>query len=216
MWLRGRSSQSRRNIDFVSLCKTLHLYCVIHVQPRKRHDWNMVHCNVEQWRTCADPGIVFRGSRPDVQKTVWTTFFFFSPQLILQFTEGVQWFYNRENYTFEGSRGDPPFSKGGGSTFSTWVQMLISIEIHITCDFQGGGGGPGPLSPLWIRTWHRALKHLVMFQAFVVQTSISRVTTSVKAGISEPFEQPTLCFDKDEWTSRIEYFDPWILNECVC
>ena len=28
-------------------------------------------------------------------------------QLILQFTEGVQWFYNRENYTFEGSRGGP-------------------------------------------------------------------------------------------------------------
>ena len=45
---------------------------------------------------------------------------------------------------------------------------------------------------------HRALKHLVMFQAFVMQTSISRVTTSVKAGIWEPFEQPTLCFDKDE------------------
>ena len=28
-------------------------------------------------------------------------FLFFSPQLILQFTEGIQWFYNRENYTFE-------------------------------------------------------------------------------------------------------------------
>ena len=94
--------------------------------------------------------------------------------------------------------------------------MLISIEIHITCDFPRGGGGTDPLSPLWIRTWRRALKHLVMFQAFVVQTYISRVTTSNKAGISEPFEQPTLCFDKDEWTSKIEYFDPWILNVCVC
>ena len=110
--LRDRSSQSRRNICFVSLCKTLPLYCVIHVQPRKRHDWNMVHCNVDQCR--------------------------------------------------------------------------------------------------------RALKHLVIFQAFVVHTSISRVTTSVKAGISEPFEQPTLCFDKGEWTSKWEYFDPWILNVCVC
>ena len=112
VWLRDRSSQSWRNICFVPLCKTLHLYCVIHVQPRKRHDWNMVHCNVEQWR--------------------------------------------------------------------------------------------------------RALKHLIMFQAFLVQTSISRVTTSVKTGISELFEQPTLCFDKGEWTSKIEYFDPWILNVCVC
>ena len=37
-----------------------------------------------------------------------------------------------------------------------------------------------------------------MFQAFVVQTSISRVTTSIKAGILGPFEQSTLCFDKGE------------------
>ena len=124
---------------------------------------------------------------------------FFLVQLILQFTDGVQWFYNRENYTFEGSRGGQTFSRGeGGPTFSTGVQMLISIEIHITCNFPGGGVGPDPLSPLWIRTRRRALKHLVMFQAFVVQISISRVTTSVKAGISEPFEQPTLCFDEGE------------------
>ena len=47
-----------------------------------------------------------------------------------------------------------------------------------------------------------------MFQAYVVQTSILRVTTSVNAGISEPFEQNTLCFDKGEYTSKIEYFDP--------
>ena len=46
------------------------------------------------------------GSRSDGRKTVWTTFFFFfslffySPELILQLAEGVQWFYYRENYTF--------------------------------------------------------------------------------------------------------------------
>ena len=33
-----------------------------------------------------------------------------------------------------------------------------------------------------VEQWRRALKHLVMFQAFVVQTSISRVTTSSKQG----------------------------------
>ena len=40
------------------------------------------------------------GPRPDGQKTARTTLFFlyFSPQLILQFTGGVQWFYYRENY----------------------------------------------------------------------------------------------------------------------
>ena len=61
-----------------------------------------------------------------------------APQLILQFTEGVQWFY----YTF--SRGSNFFQGGGG------VQMLISIETHITitCDFPGGSGPPiPPLDP---------------------------------------------------------------------
>ena len=53
-------------------------------------------------------------------------FVFFSLQLILQFTEGIQWFYNRENYTFEGSRGVPAFSGVGGGP-----KMLISIETHI-------------------------------------------------------------------------------------
>ena len=43
---------------------------------------------------------------------------FFSPQLILQFTEGGRWFYYRENYTLEGVQHFP-----GGSNF-----------------FQGGGG----------------------------------------------------------------------------
>ena len=43
----------------------------------------------------------------------------------------------------------PTFSRGGGGGF----QMLIyRTNITITCDFPGGGGS-GPLSPLWIRTW---------------------------------------------------------------
>ena len=36
----------------------------------------------------------------------------------------------------------------GGPTFSTGVQMLITIEIHITCDFLGGGGSGPPIPPL--------------------------------------------------------------------
>ena len=65
----------------------------------------------------------------------------FSPQLILQCTEGVQWFYYRENYSFpriqRGSnifQGRSNFLTGGGGG----VQMLISIVTHITCDFPGG------------------------------------------------------------------------------
>ena len=45
------------------------------------------------------------------------------------------------------------FFWGGG------VQILISIETYITCDFSGGGGGggggSGPPIPLWIRAWVR-------------------------------------------------------------
>ena len=58
---------------------------------------------------------------PDGQK--WTTYFFFCPQLILQFIEGVQWFYYRENYTFPRIQRGSDISRGGSNFF------------------QGGGGG---------------------------------------------------------------------------
>ena len=55
---------------------------------------------------------------------------------------------------FSKDRGGPTFLGGGGGSS---VQVLISIETHITCDFPGVGG-PDPLSPLWIRTWsHRRI-----------------------------------------------------------
>ena len=60
---------------------------------------------------------------------------------------------------FSKDRGGPTFLEGGGGSR---VQVLISIETHITCDFPGGGGGGGgvrtPYHPLWIRTWsHRRI-----------------------------------------------------------
>ena len=93
------------------------------------------------------------GSRSDSRNTALTTFFFFflhSPQFILQFTDGVQWFYYRENYTFPRIQRRSNIFQGV-QLFLGGVQMLISIETHITCDFPGGG--PDSLSPLWIRTW---------------------------------------------------------------
>ena len=39
VWLRDRSSQSRRNICFVSLCKTLLIYCVIFIFPLRVFKW---------------------------------------------------------------------------------------------------------------------------------------------------------------------------------
>ena len=65
-------------------------------------------------------------------------------------------------YIFCGSKGSKHLSGGGGggggggATFyyyylfflgggGGWgVQILISIETYITCDFSGGGGGGGP------------------------------------------------------------------------
>ena len=66
---------------------------------------------------------------------------FFSHQLILQFTEWIQWFYYR--------------GEGG-----------VSKETDITCDFPGGG--PDPLTPLWIRTWGR-LTPLFAYRIMVYQ-----------------------------------------------
>ena len=50
------------------------------------------------------------------------------------------------------------FFFGGGGGWGGGVQILISIETYITCDFSGGGGGgggSGPPIPLWIRAWVR-------------------------------------------------------------
>ena len=41
---------------------------------------------------------------------------------------------------FSKDRGDPTFSRMG-------VQVLTSIETHITCDFPGGGGSGPPITP---------------------------------------------------------------------
>ena len=63
-------------------------------------------------------------------------------------------------YIFYGSKGSKHLSGGGGggATFYYYffffggggvggVQILISIETYITCDFSGGGGGGGGGGP---------------------------------------------------------------------
>ena len=65
-------------------------------------------------------GVQARRTENSLDKVVFC-FCFFSTQLNLQFTEGVQWFYFRENYTFPRTQGVPTFSRGGGGG----VQLLI-------------------------------------------------------------------------------------------
>ena len=77
---------------------------------------------------CADPGFFVRVG----QKTVWTTFFFYLSSAYFTVYRGVQWFYCSEKSILRGG-GGPKYSGGGGG-----VQMTISIETDITCDFPGG------------------------------------------------------------------------------
>ena len=79
-------------------------------------------------------------------------FLFFSPQLILQFYRGCPMVISKKTIIFKGFRGGPTFSREGGGNFfhgGGGVQLVISIETLITCDFPGGGGGPHipPLDP---------------------------------------------------------------------
>ena len=70
-----------------------------------------------------------------------------TPQLILQFTEGVQWFYS----TFSG--GSIFFQWGGGGPSAYFYRTHITI----TCDFLGGSGPPiPPLDPHMdnVAFWH--------------------------------------------------------------
>ena len=104
--------------------------------------------------------ICMRGSRNFRQggpgqsdKKALTTFFFFflSPQLILQKSNGQ---FQRNLSFSKVQEGVQHFPGGGGGSnfFQRGSNCLFPIETHITCDFPGGGWGPDPLSPLWIRT----------------------------------------------------------------
>ena len=86
--------------------------------------------------TCADPGILVLSLFYTLQRG--------SNGLIAEKTIFM---------LYQGSRGGPLFSRGGGGQlFPGGVQMLISLETHVrTCYFPGGVSGP-PI-PLWIRTW---------------------------------------------------------------
>ena len=74
--------------------------------------------------------------------------FFFLLLVLNLFYSLQRWsngFITEKTILFKGSRGFT-FSRGGGGSS---VQVLISIETHITCDFPGGDPDPlsSPLDP---------------------------------------------------------------------
>ena len=79
------------------------------------------------------------GVQVSLTKNALTTFYFsyfFSPQLILQKSNGQ---FQRNLAFFKVPEGVVLFPEGSN--------CLFPIETHITCDFPGGGGGPDQLSP---------------------------------------------------------------------
>ena len=116
----------------------------------------------------ADPGFFVRGVQARRPENSLDNVFF-SSQLILQFTEGVLWFYYRENFTFPRIQRGPNIFQGWGcQTFSSGDQMLISLEKHITCDFPGGGGGGPPISTLDL---HIAMVGVIDICAYAMSTN---------------------------------------------
>ena len=74
----------------------------------------------------------------------------FNPQLILQFTEGVQWFYSRENYTYilpRIQRGSI-FSMGVSNLFQGGPNAYFYRNPYTYLLFSRGGGVLDPYPPL--------------------------------------------------------------------
>ena len=71
-------------------------------------------------------------------------FVFFSPQLILQKSNGQ---FQRNLSIFQGSRGGPTFSRVGSNFFQEGSNCLFPIETHNTCDFPGGIRTPCSFPP---------------------------------------------------------------------
>ena len=99
---------------------------------------------------CADPGIFARVVQARLsQKTALITFFVFFVLNFYSFTVAYQWIISKktiilQGFFFWGGGGRVQPIPGGGRGLG--VQMLI-LETH-----SFPGGGPEPLSPLWIRT----------------------------------------------------------------
>ena len=91
--------------------------------------------------SCADPGIFVRGVQVSLTKKALTTFFF-SPQLILQKSNGQ---FQRNISFFKVPEGAHRFPGGWSNFFLGGSNCLFPIETNITCDFCRGVRTPCPL-----------------------------------------------------------------------
>ena len=94
---------------------------------------------------CADPGFFARGRGRRPEKRL-NNAFFFSPLPFFTVYRGVPMIllHWREKYTFQRIQRGSNIFQVRSDFFQGWVQMLISIETHITCDFFPVPGPPIP------------------------------------------------------------------------
>ena len=89
---------------------------------------------------CADPGTFVRGGPGQSDKKA-LTFVFFSPQLILQKSNGQ---FQRNLSFFKVPERVQHFARAV-QLFPGGSDCLFPIETHITCNFPGGGGSGPPV-----------------------------------------------------------------------
>ena len=82
---------------------------------------------------------------------------------------------SKKSIIFQGFRGSNIFQVGSNFFKGGGVQVVISIETHLTCDFPGEGVR-NPYPPLWIRTW---LPVNVNFYATNSKLKVSRTREDV-------------------------------------
>ena len=114
--------------------------------PRVTYTCNLTDTKLVGYKIMRGSRNFFRGGggavnarRPEMDN-VFFILLSFCPQLILQFIEGVQWFYYRENYTFPRIQKGSNIFQGGGFQLFLWgVLIVISKETHIMWFSRGGG-----------------------------------------------------------------------------
>ena len=91
--------------------------------------------------------------------------------------------YLRENYTVPRFQWGSNISRGGGG--GGGLQMLISIETHITRDFQGGSGPPTPPPPSgyahWAPLWFCCVRiHVACFHMSWLEITFPRFVITIR------------------------------------